>query len=624
MPIRLQETASELQEGDKIISELTRNIDNSSKTYIEWKLSPERIDILKKTLKNSLPTKVLAAENVYQKMRSERGESILPQDYDDIRWFLKHQVLKELYDNANNELVLLWKEKDVIIEEESKKEWKFSEKLNKLKNELESAKVDHDNKIYNLQDNPEYNKLMGAHSEKSKNDGAITVLNQVLTKLNSEAPDADTENIKDRIYEEWEINNKVKAIINEMDETLYILDDMTAKKYIDKIDEIINTNWTSDYLKWYLTKYKDALNNFVITLDLEQSWLINIQEKFIDEKVWSILDDNIASQLWVLKEVEEIMKIFETNKAQKKTEIEKLLAAKKSLTNILDTNVTTAEAEFKKKVEEIKKLADDTQDKSREVWNAEGALDAHQTAKKEAEVLKKKIEADGKEINKTSEKVSESEKKLINSQKLRINAKDLIVREEPKKDSNRMREHNRSDLKELGKLQPGNMVTPVLDKDGNLITEKDGDRIYVKIIVPAEIQTAFPPYTNLEGWIALSDKIGGKYKQEYVDLVFEQDLKAKEYQLTTDGVRLRTGFNTNADIIDTLNTDKIQSITRIIRNEAWDSAPEGSGLKWYEVAVTYKDGSTKTGYIAEKYLKEKEEVIEWSSLDEATKAVDAI
>lgn len=290
----------------------------------------------------------------------------------------------------------------------------------------------------------------------------------------------------------------------------------------------------------------------------------------------------------------------------------------------MENNVTTAEAEFKKKLEEMKVLANQTQEKALEVWNAEGALNVHQTAKKEAEALKKKINADGEEINKTSEKVSESEKKLINSQKLRINAKDLIVREEPKKDSNRMREHNRSDLKELSKLQPGNMVTPVLDKDGNLITEKDGDRIYVKIIVPAEIQTAFPPYTDLEGWIALSDKIGGKYKQEYVDLVFEQDLKAKEYQLTTDGVRLRTGFNTNADIIDTLKTDKIKTITRVIRNEAWDSAPEGSGLKWYEVAVTYKDGSTKTGYIAEKYLKEKVEVIEWSSPEEAEKAIDEV
>lgn len=183
------------------------------------------------------------------------------------------------------------------------------------------------------------------------------------------------------------------------------------------------------------------------------------------------------------------------------------------------------------------------------------------------------------------------------SQKIRINARNLIVRSGPSKASEYLRT---PDNKKAIMLQPGDIVTPLLDANGNIETAVDGPRDYTHVTLA----------DGTEGWIALSDKLGGKFKQEYGDINLEDNKldTSKSYILNGEDVRLRTGFSTRADTIDILDSKKVDHIHLIANPSEGDNAPEGSGLAWKMVEVTYRDGTTKTGYIAEKYLLEKPEI----------------
>lgn len=182
------------------------------------------------------------------------------------------------------------------------------------------------------------------------------------------------------------------------------------------------------------------------------------------------------------------------------------------------------------------------------------------------------------------------------SQKIRINARNLIVRSGPSKASEYLRT---PDNKKAIMLQPGDIVTPLLDANGNVETTVDGPRDYTHVTLA----------DGTIGWIALSDKLGGKFKQEYGDINLEDSKidTTKSYVLNGEDVRLRTGFSTRADTIDILDSKKVDHIHLVANPSEGDNAPEGSGLTWKMVEVTYRDGTTKTGYIAEKYLAEKVE-----------------
>lgn len=146
-------------------------------------------------------------------------------------------------------------------------------------------------------------------------------------------------------------------------------------------------------------------------------------------------------------------------------------------------------------------------------------------------------------------------------------------------------------------LQPGDIVIPLLDANGNVETTVDGPRDYTHVTLA----------DGTEGWIALSDKLGGKFKQEYGDINLRDNKldTSKSYVLNGEDIRLRTGFHTRADTIDILDNKKVDHIHLMTNSSEGDNAPEGSGLTWKMVEVTYRDGTKKTGYIAEKYLTER-------------------
>ena len=63
-------------------------------------------------------------------------------------------------------------------------------------------------------------------------------------------------------------------------------------------------------------------------------------------------------------------------------------------------------------------------------------------------------------------------------QKIRINASNLILRSEPKKSAKPLLTE---DKKKAIMLQPGDLVTPILDNDGNISTIQDGPRDYTHV-----------------------------------------------------------------------------------------------------------------------------------------------
>lgn len=264
----------------------------------------------------------------------------------------------------------------------------------------------------------------------------------------------------------------------------------------------------------------------------------------------------------------------------------------------LEKSLKEAKAGFEKKVSALQPLIDAQRAAARRLGLKQGE-------KKTLEKQKK---------SKTNEKTSlgdianlaSDEKKVVDSfkedydksQKIRINARNLIVRSGPSKASEYLRT---PDNKKAIMLQPGDIVTPLLDANGNVETTVDGPRDYTHVTLA----------DGTVGWIALSDKLGGKFKQEYGDInLLNNNLDtSKSYVLNGEDVRLRTGFSTRADTIDILDNKKVDHIHLIANPSEGDNAPEGSGLTWKMVEVTYRDGTTKTGYIAEKYLMEKPEIL---------------
>lgn len=182
---------------------------------------------------------------------------------------------------------------------------------------------------------------------------------------------------------------------------------------------------------------------------------------------------------------------------------------------------------------------------------------------------------------------------LNSSQKIRINARNLIVRSGPEKKAKPILDP--ADKNKAIMLQPGDSVTPILI-DGNVETKEDGPREYTHVRLD----------DGTEGWIALSDKIGSNWKQEYGDISMGESSAGKEYDLKGDNIRLRSGAKKTADILDVLDAKKVKSIQSIkyTNNNAGDVV-EGDGKLWRLVEVTYKDDKKQKGYIAVNFLQEK-------------------
>jgi len=114
-----------------------------------------------------------------------------------------------------------------------------------------------------------------------------------------------------------------------------------------------------------------------------------------------------------------------------------------------------------------------------------------------------------KSAEKNQKSIDTVKKTLDASQRIRINASNLILRSEPRKASNPLLT---ADKKKAIMLQPGEIVTPELDGNGDIRTISDGPRKYIKVTLSDR---------NTQGWIALSDKLRGGYKQEYGDINLE-------------------------------------------------------------------------------------------------------
>lgn len=261
-------------------------------------------------------------------------------------------------------------------------------------------------------------------------------------------------------------------------------------------------------------------------------------------------------------------------------------------TNGLTTNAGKAKVAFEKKLNAIKTPIKKQTEKAQELGRTQGVEAVLSKTKKEKEKKAGKYDVDtGKSEQQTG--IIDTEKKSTDaSQKIRINAQNLIVRSGPEKKAKPLLT---DDKKKAIMLKPGDSVTPIL-VDGNVETKEDGPREYTHVKLD----------DGTEGWIALSDKIGSKWKQEYGDVSMGNEVTYGEYQLKGDNVRLRSGANTNAEILDVLDAKKVKAIQKVgySDNNAAEVV-EGSGKVWYPVEITYSNDKKRRGYIAGDFLQNK-------------------
>lgn len=548
----------------------------------------------KKTVLDSIDGQIALFEQTYRDMRNKRGEKITAQDIDDIMPYIRLAMLRSLYVQIGNKNAE-WSEKlKIEIQKFEAQIASTKTEINTLSKELTQASLDSAKAIKELTKTPEYSALETANQKVGENRGNLETWSAVKVL----AEKTDIKDLKAAFDGEQEKVQEIKDTMRDYDSTLLSLPDNPNGEEVqiilgkisflisavEKIDSIVARQVVEE-----LGEFEKALQKTAA------SPTVDTQEFMTLLMMWGSMRTLIAAQEKALTSAEKALETAMWNKENLIKAIEEKITITANETGGHNKELEIARTNFDKKVREIVPLINTARDTAQELGKHEGKEEI-------LEVSHKKITQEKNEFNRGlklhtqyQRDIDGAKERLDASQKIRINARNLIVRSGPSKSSNPILT---LDKKSAIMLQPGDMVTPLLDTNGNVEVVHDGPRDYTPVVLS----------DGTEGWIALTDKIGARYKQEYGDINLTKSSldRSESYKLQGDGIRLRTGFSTRADIIDVLSNSDILDIHLITNESAGDNTPEGSDMTWKQVEVTYSDGTKKQWYIAERYLTRKE------------------
>lgn len=557
-------------------------------------LTPDEKINTKKTVLDSIDGQIAIFEQTYRDMRNKRGEKITAQDIDDIMPYIRLAMLRSLYVQIGNKNAE-WSEKLKI--EILKFEAQIAStktEINTLSKELAQASLNSANAIKGLTKTPEYSALETANQKVGENKGNLETWSAVKVL----AENTDIKNLKTAFDDE---QGKVQEIRDTMEDYYTALLNLSYNPNgeevqiilgeisflipaIERIDSIVARQVLRE-----LKEFEKALRT------AWASATVDTQEFMTLLMMWGSMRTLIDAQEKALTSAKKALETAMWNKQNLIKAIDNQIIADGGETKGYTDKLVLAKTNFDKKVREIVPLINTARDTAQELGKHEGKNEILEGTHEK--ITQEKNEFDrGLELHTQYQRqIDGAKERLDASQKIRINARNLIVRSGPSKSSNPILT---PDKKSAIMLQPGDMVTPLLDTNGNVEVVHDGPRDYTPVVLS----------DGTRGWIALTDKIGTRYKQEYGDINLTESAldRSESYKLQGDGIRLRTGFSTRADIIDVLSNSDILDIHLITNESAGDNTPEGSDMTWKQVEVTYSDGTKKQWYIAERYLTRKE------------------
>ncbi|MFA6080610.1 MAG: LysM peptidoglycan-binding domain-containing protein [Candidatus Gracilibacteria bacterium] len=584
------------QERDKILQELNGIIDGYDNNIPK--------ELLKNNMKGMIDGKIAKLEEPYSRMRINIGEMITLHDMDDIMPYVRLNMLRELHTQLLGLHSHTSEELDKTLSNLEKEIEATSKKIGSLRVELENASKESAKALKNLTNSAEYRALGEAHTALGKNAGALEAWKGAKNIVDTSNGDLtkDLETYISTAEKEIDAQNNAIALIQSIFQDTS-LDEGKIVAYTKGLKEKIGTLSSSNAISQELTLLCKNLMTVFSDNPFKTAPEVQNDLVFFQTDVESLVN-GLNTGLRTFKETiitikQESQTIHTTNKGEQdrfKSTIDTRVKDLTDQTKTLQVSLKKAKQAFQKKVNSIKPLIGKAQEKAQELGQSEGIQKEKEGNKTNEQKNKKDSEGAEQEAYEKIQLIDREDTDLDTKQRIRINASNLIVRSGPKKSAKPLLTE---DKKKAIMLQPGDIVTPILDQDGDVASVKDGPREYIQVTLS----------NDTVGWIARSDKLRGGYKQEYIDNTFEAGTldETKSYKLKGDNIRLRTGFSTKADTIDILDNKKVVNIQRIAHESAGDNAPEGSKLQWAQVRVTYKDGKIQKGYIAEQFLEEKAE-----------------
>lgn len=581
-------------------AELLHDLDSAIMVYGNT-LPATAKENIKKAVERTIDPKITQLEQTYRDMRTKRGEKITIQDMDDIMPYVHLAMLKELQiqlGDRNDENSKRLADTIHGLEQEIQA---TSQKINILRSELEGASNKSIGALRSLTKSDEYKKLWWAYQALGKNSGALEAWKEVQKMASNWDITKDLDTYLTQAESEiWAQEGAINIIKGILSKDVHQIERKDVNAYIKQLQEKIKPLLDSNAISWDL---KHLWEDLITILDDPGKTIQQIQSNL---ELFQINSQSLFDWLntwWTtfketIREIKQESDKIKQESQKWKDKIDAIINTKihdlDTQTGNLKVSLEKAKKAFQKKIDAIKPLIEESQKKAEELGQSEGKNTILDRQKNAWEESKKKFEAAASEAVEKAHSIDQVKTTLDAKQKIRINASNLILRSEPKKSAKPLLTE---DKKKAIMLQPGDLVTPILDNDGNISTIQDGPRDYTHVRLS----------NGTEWWIALSDKIRGGYKQEYGDINFEEGTldTTTSYRLKWDNIRLRTGFSQKADTLNVLENKNITNIQRIKKASIWDNAPEWSNLLWAQVLVTYKDGKTQNGYIAEKFLEEK-------------------